>query len=221
MKLCYCILSLIFQFSLYSQNDTIAIDKPSNISVVSADKMNVVYRGVPNPISIAVSNAKSFVVSGNGLSFVKGKYILSAGLGKETKIIVEMENFNGSKLTEEHIFRIKGLPQPIGLLNGENCENCLVILRKKELKKSIISTKINDFLYIENDSDFFKVNSFEIVFTNNKIITVEGNMFNDEVISKILKLKNKTIFDINITNYGFYSYCLKRKVFPVKVILTD
>ena len=141
--------------------------------------------------------------------------------GKETKIIVEIENFDGSKLTEEHIFRIKGLPQPIGLLNGENFENCLVILRKKELKKSIISTKMNDFFYIENDSDFFKVNSFEIVFTNNKIITVEGNMFNDEVIIKNLKLKNKTIFDINITNYGFYSYCSKRKVFPVKVILTD
>ena len=80
---------------------------------------------------------------------------------------------------------------------------------------------MNDFLYIENDSDFFKVNSFKIVFTNNKIITVEGNMFNDEVISKILKLKNKTIFDINITNYGFYSDGLKRKVFPIKVILTD
>ena len=110
MKLCYCILSLIFQFSLYSQNDTIAIDKPSNISVVSADKMNVVYRGVPNPISIAVPNAKSFVVSGNGLTFVKGKYLLSAGLGKETKIIVEIENFDGYRLTEEHIFRIKGLP---------------------------------------------------------------------------------------------------------------
>ena len=141
--------------------------------------------------------------------------------GKETKIIVEIENFDGSKLTEEHIFRIKGLPQPIGLLNGENCENCLVILRKKELKKSIISTKMNDFFYIENDSDFFKVNSFEIVFTNNKRITVEGNMFNGEVISKILKLKNKTIFDINITNYGFYSDGLKRKVFPIKVILTE
>ena len=110
MKLCYWILSLIFKFSLYSQNDTIAIDKPSNISVVSADKMNVVYRGVPNPISIAVPNAKSFVVSGNGLTFVKGKYLLSAGLGKETKIIVEIENFDGYKLTEEHIFRIKGLP---------------------------------------------------------------------------------------------------------------
>ena len=172
MKLCYCLLSLIFHFSLHSQIDTICIDKPSNVSLVSADKMNVVYSGVTNPISIAVPCAKSFVVSGNGLTFVKGKYLLSAGLGKETKIIVEIENFDGYKLTEEHIFRIKGLPQPIGLSNGENCKNCLVILRKKELKKSIISTKMNDFLYIENDSDFFKVNSFEIVFTNNKIIPI-------------------------------------------------
>lgn len=30
--------------------------------------MNVVYRGVPNPISIAVNNAKTYVIYGNGVS---------------------------------------------------------------------------------------------------------------------------------------------------------
>ncbi|MFM9989418.1 hypothetical protein [Flavobacterium sp.] len=54
MKQYYCIILLLFSFSFYAQNDTIPVVKKTNASVVSADRMNVVYRGVPNPISIAL-----------------------------------------------------------------------------------------------------------------------------------------------------------------------
>jgi hypothetical protein len=47
----------IISFHSYAQ-DTI----PAAKSVVALDKMNVVYRGVENPISIAVNNAKSYVI---------------------------------------------------------------------------------------------------------------------------------------------------------------
>ena len=107
------ILFLLFSISIYPQ-DTISTLK----SVVSLDKMNVVYRGVPNPISIAVNNAKSFVIFGNGVSKNdEGKYVLRPGYTNETKVFVEIENFDGSKEVEEHIFRTKGLPAPIGTLN--------------------------------------------------------------------------------------------------------
>lgn len=56
------ILFLLFSISIYAQ-DTI----PAAKSVVALDKMNVVYRGVPNPISIAVNNAKSYIIYGDGV----------------------------------------------------------------------------------------------------------------------------------------------------------
>lgn len=65
-KLTYIFL-LFLSFSFYGQNDTISTVKTSTLSVVSADKMNVVYRGITNPVSIAVSNCKSFEATGNGL----------------------------------------------------------------------------------------------------------------------------------------------------------
>ena len=84
----------IISFHSYTQ-DTI----PAAKSVVALDKMNVVYRGVPNPISIAVNNAKSYVISGKGVSKKEdGSYVLRPGSGNETKVFVEIENFDGSKV---------------------------------------------------------------------------------------------------------------------------
>jgi len=101
--------------SFYGQNDTISVMKTSNSSVVSADKMNVVYRGLPNPISIAVSNCKSFTATGNGLFKNKdGTYQLVPGIGLETVITIEIILNDGSIKKEEHKFRIKNSPRISG-----------------------------------------------------------------------------------------------------------
>lgn len=52
------ILFLLFSLSIYAQ-DTI----PASKSVIALDKMNVVYRGIYTPISIAVNDAKSYNVN--------------------------------------------------------------------------------------------------------------------------------------------------------------
>jgi hypothetical protein len=61
------ILCLFFYQFLLAQNDTASVSKPK-LGVISVDKLNVVYRGIQNPISIAVPNAKSFTVSGLGVT---------------------------------------------------------------------------------------------------------------------------------------------------------
>ena len=87
----------IISFHSYAQ-DTI----PAAKSVVALDKMNVVYRGVPNPISIEVNNAKSYIISGKGVSKKEdGSYVLHPGSRNETKVFIEIENFDGSKVVEE------------------------------------------------------------------------------------------------------------------------
>jgi len=58
--------------------------------------MNVVYRGIPNPISIAISNCKSFTASGIGLyKQSDGKYVLNPGAGLESIITLDIILNNG------------------------------------------------------------------------------------------------------------------------------
>jgi len=67
------ILFFLFSLSIFAQ-DTI----PASKSVIGLDKMNVVYRGITNPISIAVNDAKSYKIYGNGVSKNEdGKYSLA------------------------------------------------------------------------------------------------------------------------------------------------
>ena len=140
------ILFLLFSISIYPQ-DTI----PASKSVVALDKVNVVYRGVENPISIAVNNAKSYVVYGKGVSKKDdGKYVLRPGSGSEIKVFVEIENFDGSKVIEEHVFRIKGLPAPISTLNEEYSTKGNLIFTLEEIKESKIGIKYIDFCLMLN-----------------------------------------------------------------------
>lgn len=195
------IVLLLLPFLGFTQNDTIK-DVKSKLSVIGLDRMNVVYRGVPNPISIAVNNAKSYKISGNGVSQNEdGKYVLRPGPGTETKVIVEIEKLDGSKVIEEHIFRIKGLPKGLGTINGENCEHCIIEMSKNELLDAKISAIIPDFIFDYKPIVYqFNVNFLD----KSPTIIVSGNTFNEEVKNKIKKSKKGTYFFIsNIKkNYG-------------------
>ncbi len=124
------ILFLFFSLSIYAQ-DTI----PASKSVIALDKMNVVYRGIYNPISIAVNDAKSYKVYGNGVKQDdKGNYFLSPGSGLTTKIYVEITKKDDSIVIEEYEFRIKGLPFPIATINDEYSTNGILVLSKASFK---------------------------------------------------------------------------------------
>ena len=209
---------LLFSISFYAQNDSIVKAKPQ-LSVVSADKMNVVYRGIPNPISIAVNNAKSYTISGDGVSFQNGKYVLGAGVGTETKVFVEIENFDGSKVVEEHIFRIKGLPRPIGTLNDEYSTNGTLTFTKSEIKDAIVNYKMIDFLFDIHP----EVTQFNLSINGKKHITIEGNKFSNEAF-KIIKLAKKNdyliISEIK-TNYMTEDQCFFHYPVPISFKVID
>ncbi len=127
MKKFLLIFCLLFCQFLLAQNDTVLVSKPK-IGVISVDKLNVVYRGIQNPISIAVPNAKSFTVSGLGVKEENGKYYISPGQGNEVIITLEIILENDSKVVEEHVFRIKNLKKHIARINNKNCQNCIVLI---------------------------------------------------------------------------------------------
>ena len=180
---------LIISFHSFAQ-DTI----PASKSVVALDEMNVVYRGVPNPISIAVNNAKSFVIYGDGVSKKDdGSYVLRPGSGNETTVYVEIENFDGSKVVEEHVFRIKGFPAPIGTLNGEYSTRGNLFFSLKELEEAVISFKFIDFLF-PIDSN---VTHFSITVSNYPIINIEGDKLTSEAFSLIKKARKNDLIVIS------------------------
>lgn len=184
---------LFFTLSFYSQNDTISVVKTPNISVVSADKMNVVYRGLPNPISISVPNCKSFTATGDGLyKNNDGSYQIVPRAGLETKITIEIVLPDNSIKKEEHKFRIKNTPKIYGIINGLYCNQSILLMTKKELINAEITIGFTkDFIYDLN----FELKQF-VVEINNKFIVIEGNKFTTEVLDLINKLPINSRFKI-------------------------
>lgn len=195
MKKFLLIFCLLLSQFLLAQNDTASVSKPK-LGLISVDKLNIVYRGIQNPISIAVPNAKSFTVSGLGVKEENGKYFIVPGQGNEVIVTLEIILEDDSKVVEEHVFRIKNLKKHIARINNKNCQNCIVLMKKEELKDAEISFYLEDFLY-----DFLKlkVTSFDLFVSNKNKFHIEGNKITDEVYNKLIKLKKgKEILIYNI-----------------------
>jgi hypothetical protein len=178
-------LSLLFSINLIAQ-DTIVYPK---LSVISLDKVKVVYRGVDNPITVAVPNAKSYKVSGNGVSLQDdGSYIIKPGLSLETKVYIEIILEDDSVVVEEHVYQIKGLPNPTGTLNNEYSSNGdALIFTLDELKDAKIGITLIDFLFKLN----LEVTQYTIKVPRNKALTIEGNIINDVVLNLLNKARRK------------------------------
>ena len=190
---------LFFNFYCFSQ-DSIKVSR----SIVSVDKMNVVYRGIVNPISIAVADGKSFKASGLGLKEreITGKYTLSPGAGKEMIVKIEAIMQDDSVVIEEKIFRIKNIEGLSAVIDGENCRKCVLEFSRKELKTKQIRLANSD-VFFEIDFNNYKIESFWVVFPNEKAIHVEGNFLDKKSLKEIDKLKDGEI--IKLTNIKFYS----------------
>lgn len=184
MKFTFVTLLILTSFFGYAQDSL--VPKKSNLAVITATEMNVVYRGIINPISIAVPHAKSFTVSGPGVSQENGNYYISPGQGNEMNVTLEIVLEDDSKVVEEHVFRIKTLKKHIARINNKNCHNCIVLMTKSELKEAEITYYLEDFLY-----DFLnlKVTSFDIYIENKKKYHIEGSKITDDVYKEISKLK--------------------------------
>lgn len=180
---------LIMSFNSYAQ-DTI----PASKSVVAFDKMNVVYRGVENPISIAVNNAKSFVIYGEGvLKKDNGKYILRPVSGNETTVYVEIENFDGSKVVEEHVFRIINIPMHQTTINGDySTFRSSLEFKIEELIDAEIGVKFIDCFFITCE-----VSQFNLKVGSYPTIVISGNKISTEALELIMKARKKDIILIN------------------------
>ena len=158
------LLLLLFSIPLFAQNDSIPVVKP-NLSLIGLNKLNIVYKGISNPFSVNVKDAKPFKIKGESvLQSADGTYSIKPKNGKDTKVLVEIETSDSTKVIEEHIFRTKELPYAALLVNKKGCINgeCIIEMPSKELLNAEITVKLIDFLLDYN----ITVTSFRIHLSN-------------------------------------------------------
>jgi gliding motility-associated protein GldM len=97
------------------------IPEPSN-AVVSADKMNVVYRGIDNPISVSLPGVSDNNLKVSALNAAlaggRGKFTVKPGKGKEVTIKVSAKLSSGKTVNSKATFRVKNIPGAVGFVNG-------------------------------------------------------------------------------------------------------
>ncbi|WP_281235120.1 gliding motility protein GldM [Flavobacterium gelatinilyticum] len=187
----------------------VVVPRP-NSATISADKMNVVYRGVVNPISISFAgvDANKINASAPGLSSAgkPGKYNMNPGQGTEATISVTGTLPNGDKVTDKKTFRIKGIPGPTGTIRGEMG---VVKGPKSNLEIATIGAKLLDF-------DFevgLDVVGFNMKIAGQPTVVVTGNKMNAQcksVLARAGKGDQVTISEIKTKLVGAGSYLLPR-----------
>jgi gliding motility-associated protein GldM len=186
----------------------VVVPRP-NSATISADKMNVVYRGVSNPMSISFAGVAADKVnaSGPGLRSVgAGKYVMNPGAGNEAVINVTGKLPDGSTVSDKKTFRIKGIPGPVGTIRGEMG---VVKGPKSSLEISTVGAKLVDF-------DFevgLDVVGFNFKVTGQPTVVVPGNKLNAQckaVLAKAGRGDQVTISEIKTKLVGAGSYMLPR-----------
>ncbi|MBK5210556.1 MAG: gliding motility protein GldM [Flavobacteriaceae bacterium] len=184
------------------------IPKP-NSAVISADKMNVVYRGVPNPMTISIPGIPDNLVNASGAGLSKasgtGKYSMTPGSGREVKINVTGKLPNGQSVSSSQDFRIKDIPSPQGSIRKQSG---YVKMPSASLENSTVGAELPDF-----DFDLvLNTSGFTIKVPGQSAVVVSGSKMNDQARKVIAKAKRGdvvTIFDIKSSLSGNSSYKIK------------
>lgn len=190
----------------------VVVARPKS-ATISADKMNVVYRGVENPMTISFAGISGDNVKANaaGLRNVGGgsSYIMSPGQGTEVTINVSGVLPDKSVVSDKKVFRIKNIPAPVGAIGGEQG---LVKGSKSRLQASQITAVLNDFDFQVNIS----VVQFSLKVTGQPTVVVNGNRVNAQcaaALNRATRGDQVTISEIKTRLEG--SQIILRQTAPV------
>jgi len=175
----------------------VVVPRP-NQAIVSADKMNVVYRGVPNPISVSVPGVSSNKVNASapGMSKVgEGKYLLKPGSGSEVKINVTATMSDGKPMSSSQVFRIKGLPAPTGKVGGSDKNKG----PKSNLEVCSVSAVMEDFDFPVD----VNVTQFNIKVPGQPTIVVSGSKMDSRARAAIAKAQRGDVVIISEIKASF------------------
>ncbi|TPV35624.1 gliding motility protein GldM [Paucihalobacter ruber] len=196
----------------------VVVPRP-NSATISADKMNVVYRGVVNPMTISFAGVPDNKVNATAPGLRKvgdGKYEMMPGAGGDVTINVTATLDDGSPVNDRKTYRIKDIPKPTGSLIGKSG---VMKLPRRNVEIGTIDAKLEDF-----DFDLpIQVTSFSVKVPGQPTVNVNGTKLNDAAKSALGRARRGDavqILNIQAKIIGNDSYRLK-EVAPIIIELTD
>lgn len=176
---------------IYPFENTFEVGKPS--LAISADKMNVFYIGVDNPVSVAAPMPK-FTASAPGLTKKGEGWIMRPKRPGKVNIVVTGIDDAGNKVPlGKSEFRVKRIPDPKSYCGGKSGSESIKKIQFKNA--STVQAKMENF-----DFDI-RVNVSSFVFSTTKAgviqeYKVNGNKLNSQCKSLIDKAKRNQKFFI-------------------------
>ena len=156
--------------------------------VISPTKMNVLYRGVDNPLEISVPgvNPSNLIVSGAGVKKSGNGYVADVTRNKGGKMKISVSVRDGDKVANmgSKEFRVKNLPDASGSIFGKT-EG---LMSANLIKKAKVEAKFNNF-------DFelpLTVTSFQIIVPPFAPIDCRGSTLNSNARAALEKAKPGT-----------------------------
>ena len=162
--------------------------------------MNVLYRGLANPVSGSILGADlgatNLSASGAAVSGSKGKWMVTPGAGSTVKLTISGKSPSGKLITQGFDFRIKNIPPPRGQIRGAS----YVSMPANSISKQTLTATLPDF-------DFpvtFDVVSFKVKVSGKAVMPVNGSSLGQvEGLTKGLRSGDVvTVFDIQARANG-------------------
>jgi len=197
----------------------VVVPRPNDASI-AADKMNVVYRGLNNPLSVSfagVADNKVSVTTDAKSSISKtsnGKYLLVPKKGFITNISAAATLDDGSRVISTKEFRIKDIPSPVGKISGKTG---VVKLNKNDMISSRVLASFEDFVYDLKASVF----SFDLTVSGKPSITVTSDKLNKDAVAAIRSAPKKSTVTIENIKVSVSGVALTFEAQPIIIKLTN
>ena len=118
------VIVILFIFYNNCQSQTLDNDY---VAIVSADKMNVFYIGLDNPITAGITGIPASQITANIVGCdatitptEPGKYVVRAKSPGKATITLSGKDKNGKLITQTRDFRVKYIPDPVPMVGSKN-----------------------------------------------------------------------------------------------------
>ncbi len=140
--------------------------------LLSADKMNVMYRNLDNPVSgsiLGADNAKLSLSAPGAVvkSTGPGKWDVKPGAGNILKVTLSGTDPYGKSISQVFEYRIKNVPPPQGQIRGKN----ILTMPATSVENQSLSAVIPDFDFPVS----FNVTSFMVRVPGRAAMQIQGN----------------------------------------------
>ena len=174
--------------------------KEQSGALLAADKMNVLYRGLANPVSGSILGADlaatNLSASGASVSGGRGKWMVTPGGGSSVKLTISGKAPSGKVISQAFDFRIKNIPPPKGEIRGAS----YVSMPVSSISNQTVGAVLKDFDFPVS----FNVVSFKVKVPGKAVLSVNGNSLRpaEGLIKGLRSGDVVTVFDIQASATG-------------------